>query len=122
MRVQYTLAAFVLMFATACGESSAPTSSSTTRPACTIMLTPRAQSIPSSGGTFNATLTLAEAGCGWVAVGDAPWISITAGSSGNATGTIAYAAAANPGAARTGNIVVRFADASVSIAVTQDGQ
>jgi len=122
MRFRNALRVCLLMFATACGESSSPTSSSTTRPACTFVLSPKTQSIPRSGGTFAATLTMAEAGCAWIAAADAPWITITAGTAGNATATIAYAVPENPDGVRTGNIVVRFVDASASLTVTQDGR
>src|SRR5713101_4147988 len=109
MRLLYALGVFLLIFVTACGESSSPTSSSSTKPACTFALSPRTQSIPKSGGTFAATLTIAEAGCAWIAAADAPWITITAGAAGSASGTIGYAVPENPDGARIGNIVVRFA-------------
>ena len=122
MRFRYAIGIVLLMFATACGESSSPTASSSTKPACTFVLSPMTQSVPQSGGSFNATVTLAEGGCSWVAAADASWITLTAGAAGAATATITYAVPANPGGVRTGNIVVRFVDASTSLTVTQDGQ
>ncbi len=45
--------------------------------------------------------------CAWNATSNAPsWLSIAAGSGSSGTGTLNYAAAANPGAARTGTIAV----------------
>jgi len=67
-------------------------------------------------------LTIAEAGCAWIAAADAPWITITAGAAGSASGTITYTVPENPDGARTGNVVVRFVDASTSLTVTQDGR
>lgn len=54
------------------------------------------------------------AGCGWEAIAQDPWITITSGSTGLSTGTIVFDIAANTtGAARTGTINVYSGSASV---------
>ena len=125
MRFKYAIAASLLCVATACGDSpspASPTSASPARLACTVMLSPRAQSATQTGGAFAATLTMTETGCGWTATTDAPWIAITGGASGSATGTIAYMVSPNSGAARTGSIQFALSGASISLPITQDGQ
>ncbi len=59
-----------------------------------------------------------KANCGWTAVSDAPWLSIVAGASGHADGTVGYAVAQNTQlAARIGHIAV----AGLTFKVTQRG-
>jgi hypothetical protein len=56
-----------------------------------------------SGGSGTITMNVAS-GCSWSAVSDASWISITAGTTGNGTGTIAIAVSPNSGPQRTGTV------------------
>jgi hypothetical protein len=48
----------------------------------------------------------AGVGCAWTATSNAPWITVTAGTSGTGNGVIIFNAAANPGVARSGTITI----------------
>ncbi len=86
---------------TTCGYTAAPTS----------------VSVPASGGTGSSAITT-QPGCPWTATSQAPWITITAGASGNGNGTVQYSVAANTAAAaRTGSIIA----AGQTITITQAG-
>ena len=75
-------------------------------PTCTYKLNPEGATVPAAGGTGTFTVT-APSGCAWTAVPTTPqWITITSGASGNGNGTVAFSAAANSGARRSGTIVV----------------
>jgi hypothetical protein len=56
----------------------------------------------------------AAAGCGWTAVSNAPWVTITAGASGTGAGRVELALAANGGPARTGTLTVATRTVTVS--------
>jgi len=47
-----------------------------------------------------------ESNCGWTAVSNSSWITITGGSSGNSNGVVSYAVTQNTGSFRTGTILV----------------
>jgi hypothetical protein len=71
--------------------------------ACTFRLNKSGDSISADGGRLSfdlATLT----GCGWSAAADAPWLSIVAGASGNASATVTVQAAPNTGDARVARV------------------
>ena len=73
---------------------------------CTFTLTPTAQAFPSnaSNGTINVTT---QDGCGWTALSNAAFITVTSGASGNGNGTVRYSIAANAtGSARWGTISI----------------
>jgi hypothetical protein len=70
----------------------------------------------------------AASDCAWLAVSHVAWITITTGSSGTGNGPVAYAVAANPGAARTGTIrlggqtlTISQEGTSAGTAATEDG-
>jgi sugar lactone lactonase YvrE len=87
--------------------------------ACSYTVTPASfNSIPSSGGTSNLSVATSASSCGWTAVTNAPWITITSGLTGTGNGIVSYQVAANTGvAARSGSITV----GNQSIEVTQTG-
>ena len=66
-----------------------------------------------TGGIFVTT----QAGCAWTAVSNASFITITSGSSGTGSGTVAFFVQANTGFTRTGTITV----AGFTFTVTQTG-
>jgi len=74
-------------------------------PTCTYTLSASGATVPAAGGIGTFTVT-APVGCTWTAVTSATWISITSGASGSGNGTVAFTAAANPGASRSDAIVV----------------
>ena len=71
--------------------------------------------IGSSGGNLAVTLNTLT-GCAWSASSDVSWLTITSGQSGNASGIVGLAVAANPGAGRVGHIAV----GGQTFTVTQD--
>ncbi len=84
---------------------------------CSLEISSSAVEVPSGGGggSFEISSTI---GCNWTAGANVPWITIVAGSSGNANATLSFTAAPNttPGT-RTGLITV----GNRTFTVTQPG-
>src|SRR5262249_12857357 len=73
---------------------------------CNVTLNPMMQSFDASGGTGGFQVATAST-CSWTAVSNANWITITSGSVGTGSGSVAYSVAANPTSAmRQGSINV----------------
>ncbi len=73
---------------------------------CTFSLNPTGQSIAFSGGSGSISI-LAGSGCGWAAVSNASWLTITSTPNGSGNGSINFSAAANgTQETRTGTITV----------------
>jgi uncharacterized protein (TIGR03437 family) len=90
---------------------------SAANPSCSYAITPNSASAPAglSSGTVSVTTT---SGCSWAATSNASWITITAGSSGTGSGTVAYSVAPNVGTVpRTGTLTI----AGRTFTVTQAG-
>lgn len=69
-------------------------------------ISPLAGTFASSGGAGNVTVTSAVS-CGWIAMSNATWITITSPTSGSGNGAISYFVAANTAASsRTGSITI----------------
>lgn len=75
-------------------------------PPCTFVLTPPTVSLSDSGGAGMVAVAASAPSCGWAAVADVPWISLTAGASGVGDGSVAYTVGANTGAARSGTVTI----------------
>lgn len=75
------------------GNNSATDTDSIT---CTYALTPPNQVVSASAGGQVMTVTT-QSGCAWSATSAAPWLTLTGGSPGPGSGTVAYNVAANPG-------------------------
>jgi hypothetical protein len=71
---------------------------------CSYDLSPFAAESPAAGATGRTFQVLTTSECGWSAVANAAWITVTAGSPGQGNGTVTYDVAPNGGAARTGTI------------------
>ncbi len=85
-------------------------------PACTYELSRTSEAVAAAGGAISPVMVTAAAGCNWTAaVNNAPWITITSGSSGSGNGAVAMTVAANTGAARSGTVTI----ASRTFTVTQ---
>jgi uncharacterized repeat protein (TIGR01451 family) len=70
------------------------------------VILPTNQSYAADGGDGMVAVT-APAGCGWQAVSNDPWLTITSGSIGTGNGTVAYHVAANStGSPRTGTLTI----------------
>lgn len=72
---------------------------------CTYTLSSGSASLSAAGGSGSFTLTTST-GCAWTASSSASWLSVSSGTSGTGSVTVSYAAAANTGALRSGNLVV----------------
>jgi hypothetical protein len=78
---------------------------------CAFNISPSEQTFAASSntGTVNVTsssVTSSSDECPWTAVSNAPWITITAGSSGTGNGTVSYSLSANTGDPRTGTMTI----------------
>lgn len=74
--------------------------------ACAPTISPASRSIPQSSTTGSVAVSAAT-GCGWTAVSNASWITITGGSSGSGSGTVSYSVADNTVAtSRTGTMTI----------------
>ncbi len=83
--------------------------------ACAFTVSPLAPTPSAAGGAATLTVT-SGAGCGWTAVSNATWITITSGSSGTANGSVGYNVTANAtSSSRTGTMTV----AGQTVPVTQ---
>ena len=88
------------------GRSTPSNTFSFSSPPCSFLISPTSQTIAPAGAPGTVTVT-AGAGCGWTAVSNAAWISITAGNKGSGNGTVAYSVTADVTASnRTGTLTV----------------
>jgi hypothetical protein len=75
-------------------------------PVCTYAISPMSQSIAGAGGMGSVTVTTG-AGCGWTAVSNSPWITVTGGAMGSGPGIVTYTVAPNLSITpRTGTITI----------------
>jgi all-beta uncharacterized protein len=72
---------------------------------CTYSISPTSQSVGSGGGSGNVSVTTTNA-CGWTAASNDAWITVTSGAAGTGNGTVAFTAALNTGAARSGTMTI----------------
>lgn len=92
-----------------------------TQASCTFADSPTSYSVSGNGGSGSFSLTTG-AGCKWSAVSQAPWLSVTSGSSGTSSGSISFSVAANPVTIpRTGTIQVGNGGATASFTATEAG-
>jgi hypothetical protein len=67
--------------------------------ACTYTISPTKAYFPSEGGDGVVQVTVSEPGCPWTTSNSASWITITAGQSGDDSGSVSYSLSANEGSA-----------------------
>jgi pimeloyl-ACP methyl ester carboxylesterase len=92
-----------------------------TQASCSFTASPSSFSISPSGGTSSFSLSTG-AGCQWSAVSQAPWLSITSGTSGTSSGTVSFSVAVNPSTLpRTSAIQAGSGLSSAIFNVTQVG-
>lgn len=83
--------------------------------ACEYSVSPSVLSLASGASSGSLTVTT-TAECGWTAVSNVSWLTITSGAAGTGSGTVGYSVTANAGTAeRTGNLTI----AGQTIPVTQ---
>jgi hypothetical protein len=73
--------------------------------ACNFTVAPLSMTARAGGDTAAINVTAAS-GCSWTAVSAAPWITISAGASGNGAGTVSLRITANTGPQRTGTVTI----------------
>ena len=85
---------------------------------CSYTISPTSKSFSSSGGTGTISVS-SQTGCSWTVTSDVSWITITSGSSGSASGTVAFSVSSNSNIfSRTGALTV----AGKTFQVTQSGR
>src|SRR3954466_522079 len=108
------ISAAVALASAACSKSD---SSPSTSSSCQVTL----GSVPTSvagGATSGSIPVTAASTCAWTAASSASFLTISSGASGTGNGSVAYAIAANTGAARSASIVVN----GVGVNFTQAAQ
>jgi hypothetical protein len=84
---------------------------------CSYSITPASQTVAAGGGSGSSSVTT-PAGCGWTALSNAAWISLTSAISGSGNGTVTFSIAANGGStARAGTLTI----AGQTFTVSQSG-
>ena len=98
----------------ACGASGSTYTSPSTLSKCAVSVDAPAGSLPADGGKGSIPVKT-DRECTWTAEADAPWLSITAGRSGQGNGTVEFSAGANADpVARTGGIMLNGTRAAVT--------
>ncbi|MFN2414319.1 MAG: kelch repeat-containing protein, partial [Pyrinomonadaceae bacterium] len=72
---------------------------------CGFSISPTSNSFGQVGGAASISVT-ATSGCGWTAVSNDDWITVTSGATGTGSGTVGYSVAPNTGAERAGTLTV----------------
>ena len=87
-------------------------------PPCTYSINPTRATFGASanGGTVAVT---SSAGCAWMAVSNASWITVTGGSSGTGTGTVTYTVAAYTGKPKKRNGTITIAGQTFHVTQTK---
>ena len=80
---------------------------------CRFSISRNVDSVGSGGGRLSIDVTTLT-GCNWTASSAVGWITIPAGASGTASGTVSMSVAANAGIARTGEVVIAGQNYSVN--------
>ncbi|HEY7545377.1 MAG TPA: BACON domain-containing carbohydrate-binding protein, partial [Blastocatellia bacterium] len=86
---------------------------------CSFMISPTSTTVVAAGGTGTVTVTATLQSCGWTAVSNDAFITVTAppGGVGTGSGSVSYSVAANPASTpRTGTITI----AGETFTVNQD--
>ena len=76
-------------------------------------------SVPGAGGTFTAEMRRTSGSCEWIALSEAPWISLSRPITGGDRSALTYNVAANTGAARSGWIRFGYAGGTTYLEVQQ---
>jgi hypothetical protein len=85
--------------------------------ACAFSLSSNAATVPASGGIGTVVVNTSPE-CGWTASSSAPWLTITSGTSGTGTGTVAFFATALSSGSRTATLTIGGQTFTVAQAVS----
>ena len=80
---------------------------------CRIDLAESRAQVPATGVTATVSVN-APGGCSWQASSNSPWLSVTAGNSGNGSGTVTFTVGSNTGTPRTGSLNIEGQSFTVS--------
>ena len=83
---------------------------------CTYAIDPRSATLGAAGGNTSFTVASRD-GCGWTAVSETPWISVSANAVGGGNGSVALTVAPNTGIERSGIVTLQ----NQAFTVTQAG-
>jgi glucose/arabinose dehydrogenase len=83
-------------------------------PVCSYSITPTRATFGAAATTGTVAVT-APAGCGWTAVSNSSWITVTGGSSGSGNGTVTYSVAAYTGKPRNRNGSITIAGLTFNV-------
>ncbi len=73
---------------------------------CSFSIMPDSMNFGAAGGTGTVALTASDGACGWSAISQVSWITITSGDFGSGNGMIGYSVAPNTGPQRTGTVLI----------------
>jgi hypothetical protein len=97
-----------------CGSSGNTVTSPSQLSKCAVTVDVPGTSLPASGGAGSITVNT-ERECQWTAQPEVAWVSITAGSSGQGSGTVQFSVSANADpVSRAGGVMVNSQRAQVS--------
>ncbi|MEO7271556.1 MAG: BACON domain-containing carbohydrate-binding protein [Vicinamibacterales bacterium] len=100
------------------GQTLTLTQAPQTAPPCDFTLSATAQSIAAAGLASTITVT-SSGGCGWTAVSNDAWLTVTSGATGSGTGTVGLTAAANTSTSpRVGTVTIAGQTLTVTQAAT----
>ena len=86
--------------------------------ACEYAIAPASSTVPSGGGEVRVAVT-ALPGCAWTSESQVPWATVADGATGNGSGTVVIAVAANTGQARTGTVSIAGRPFAITQAAAQ---
>ena len=81
---------------------------------CVITLATSSADFPQAGGTERINVVASSTLCAWTAATDAPWISITSGTTGRGSGPVTISVAATTGLPRVGLVTIAGQNFSVT--------
>jgi hypothetical protein len=89
-----------------------------TQSACSTILSPEYESF-NSGSNVGEVYVSAQTDCGWSALSNATWITITAGRAGTGGGKVTYSVSANTDIARSGTLTIGDRTFTVNLAARE---
>jgi hypothetical protein len=90
--------------------------------ACAYYITPASVSAPAAGGVFSVQTLRTSGSCDWIAVSEAPWITVNRPFVGTDRGSVSFTVAENTGSARSGTMRVSYPGGASFFEVTQSAR
>jgi hypothetical protein len=105
MKKMTMLSLLMLMLTFAGVFQTSQAEASLAAPQCSYLLSHDSRFVSKAAQNLQVSV-ITQGGCGWTAVSNDAWITITAGSSGSGNGTVDYSVSANTGGTRTGTMTI----------------